>query len=246
MLLTHVALYFNEVTIALSKSPNYVQAVSVNSAASKISRLISYSMYYGKQLGRGFGGTPKFLFSTKGLLSSGILLLVIGWALGIWAISTRTHMTAGSTVAVGVGFAVGVPAIILSWAWIWTEDSYAYPEVAIPGLSILGFLMIIIGVSIWAVFKHADLSYGSKVSVAVGMGVGIPCLFTLTTILVQKDVRRRVLVTLGVSILGLGPIIWAIIAKTNLAQDVQVSVGVGLGTGLPCALVIIFLAVGWE
>lgn len=239
MLLTYMILYFNEVTTALSRSPKHLQQLSVNNTARNISRSSMLFVYYSKKVGRGILATLLFPLSDEGIITSGILLLIVGWAVGIWAIATKTPLSYDSRVSVGVGFAVGVPAMIILWVHIWHEDIYAYPEVFNTSVIMLALLLVGIGVSTWPVFRYAPLPYEEKVRVAVGMDVGVPCLFTLWVILVQREVARRpLLVTLGL-LAALVPTLWAIIAKTGLDQSVKVSLSIGLGIGLPCLIALV-------
>ena len=98
-----------------------------------------------------------------------------------------------------------------------------------------------IGVSIWAVLKYVPLPYGDRVYMAVGLGVGIPFLFTLWIKFLQEvygTPRKAILIT--IILLGaLAPSLWAIITKSGLDLSVKVSLSVGLGVGLPCLVPII-------
>lgn len=228
-------------TIALSRSPRYLQVLDVNSAARNINRSSLFFMYYCKQLRSGIIAALRFFFSKHGLSTCGVLVLITGWAVGIWAIATKIVLPYGSRVSIGVGFAVGVPAMIILWAGIW-EEEYAIREVLKPGLIILALLLVVIGVSIWAIFRYAPLSYGEKVNIAVGMGVGVPLLFTLWVAVVQNVIDLFWPFIVSAILLGaLAPGLWAIITKTQLDQNVKVSLSVGLAVGLPCVVPIVFM-----
>ena len=103
-------------------------------------------------------------------------------------------------------------------------------------------LILGIGVSIWAVLKYAPLPYGDRVYIAVGLGIGVPCLFRLWIIFLQSfynNPRKPILAT--VLLLGaLASALWAIITKSSLDLSVKVSLSVELGVGLPCLAPIVF------
>ena len=180
----------------------------------------------------------------NGLITLGLLTFIIGWALGIWAIATKTPLAYGLRVAIGVGFAIGLPAMILMWAKIWEDSRFGWPEVRKPALIFLGILFVCIGVGIWAVFSYADLPQGEKINMAVGIGVGAPCLYTLWVMLVQEGILLEPIIITATLIGVLAPSLWAILTKSSLSQDVRVSLSIGLGIGFPCLVPIGFLL--WE
>lgn len=223
MILTYMALYFKEMTMALSRSPKHVQDLNVNSTAQSISRLSLFFVYYTKSV-------FSFLFSAYGLVVSGIIVFIIGWILGIWAIATKTPLPYGSRISVGVGFAVGLLAIPVLWAKIWDTERVALNKVRKLGLIIFVILLGVIAACIWAVFHYATfLSYGERINIAVGMAVGVPCLYTLWVALVQDDDFVVPLVVTAVLCAVLAPSLWAIIMKTQLQQNTKVSLTSMLG-----------------
>lgn len=183
----------------------------------------------------------KFFLTEEGLVTLIILIALVGWALGIWAIATKTSLAYGSRVAIGVGFAVGLPFMIIIWISIST-DGYSSLDSPRFALILLAFLFVCIGVGIWALLRYAPIPYSEKVSIAVGMGVGIPCLYTLWVWLVSEyiDVGKPIIVT-AILLGALAPTLWAILTKSSLDQDVKVSLSVGLGVGLPCLVPIYYL-----
>ena len=114
MLLTYAALYFKDLIVALSRSPEHLQAVNIDTTAFKIDRSRLYFVYYCKQTERIIKG---IILIVLGLVRTipGLLVLIIGWALGIWAIATKSRLPYGPRVSAGVGFAVGLPAMIVIW-----------------------------------------------------------------------------------------------------------------------------------
>ena len=101
-----------------------------------------------------------------------------------------------------------------------------------------------IGVSIWAVLKYVPLPYGDRIYIVVGLGVGVPCLFTIWIASLQNLAygSRHDLILANCLLLGaLAPSLWAIITKSGLDLGVKVSLSVGLGVGLPCLVPIIFV-----
>ena len=115
MLLTYAALYFTDLIVALSRSPKYLQAVNVDTTAFKIDRSRLYFVYYSKQTGRAIKKIALFFVSDEALIIFGLLVLLVGWPLGIWAITTKSKIPYGPRVSAGVGFAVGLPFITLMW-----------------------------------------------------------------------------------------------------------------------------------
>ena len=122
MLLTYAALYFEDLIVALSRSPKYLQAVNVDSTAVKIDRSRLYFVYYCKQTGRIIKKAISFFISVKGLVTSGYLALILGWVLGIWAIATKTRLPYGPRVSAVVGFAIGLPAMFIMWIVILSDE----------------------------------------------------------------------------------------------------------------------------
>ena len=234
-LLTYVALYSREMRIALSRSPSHFQALNVNSAARNISLSSLLFIYYTKRVGRGIRTTFQYCLSQDGLSRLLVLIIIVGWALGIWAIATKTPLAHGLRVAAGVGFAVGWPFMAFMWLTVYFgEDDPKLPRRA---LMLLAFLFVCIGVGIWALFKFAPIHSGQKVTIAVGMGVGIPCLYTLWWFVVLFEMLDEFVSPIVVNTILLGalaPSLWAILTKSSLSQDAKVSLSVGLGIGLPC------------
>ncbi|MCJ1378602.1 hypothetical protein MMC17_001701 [Xylographa soralifera] len=241
MLFTYVALYFDDIYVAMSRSLDYVQAVSVNSTANKISQASLFFVYYTKRAGRGLIAAVQLLTKEEGLVTLGIVMLIVGWALGLSAITTNIPLTYESRTDVGVGFGLGLPAMIMLWTIIWDEDQYAYPEVRKPGLTMLAILLTAIGVSIWAVLRYTPLAYNEKVSIVVGIAIGLPCLFTLWVGLVQKDIWHQPFLWTAALLAALAPSLWAIITKSPRDQYLNISLSVGLVGGLPCIIAIVFL-----
>ena len=90
--------------------------------------------------------------------------------------------------------------------------------------------------------KYVPLPYGDRVYIVVGLGVGVPCLFTLwISFLWAHDgsLRAPILVTM-LLLAALAPSLWAIITRSGLDLSVKVSLSVGLGVGLPCLVPIGF------
>lgn len=133
MLLTYAALYFEDLIMALSSSPKYLQPVNLDTAAGKIDRSRLYFVYYCKRTGRAIKRAMLFFISTEGLITSGSLALMVGWVLGIWAITTKSRLPDGPRISAVVGFAIGFPAITIMWAKILNDDEY-YKKVRKPGL----------------------------------------------------------------------------------------------------------------
>ena len=134
MLLTYAALYFQDLIVALSRSPQYLQAVNVDSAAVKIDRSMLYFVYYCKQTGRAIKKAMSFFISVDGFITSVFLALILGWALGIWAIATKSRLPYGPRVSAVVGFAVGLPAMVIMWIMILADDEDWGIEARKPGL----------------------------------------------------------------------------------------------------------------
>ena len=74
-----------------------------------------------------------FFISIDGLITSGSLALIVGWILGIWAIATQSRLPYGPRVWAVVGFAIGLPALIMMWAMILADD-FDMNNVRKPGL----------------------------------------------------------------------------------------------------------------
>ena len=91
--------------------------------------------------------------------------------------------------------------------------------------------------------RYGPLPYGDRVYIAVGLGVGVPCLFTLWIylLLVSDDTPREAILVTIVLLGALAPSLWAIVTKSSLDLSVKVSLSVGLGVGLPCLVPIISL-----
>ena len=121
MLLTYAALYFKDLIVVLSRSPKYLQAVNVDATAAKRDRFRLYFVYYCKQTGRAIGKIISY-FVVVGIVNSVPLVLKVGWALGRWAITTKTGLPYGPRVSAAVGFAVGLPAMTIMWAFILDDD----------------------------------------------------------------------------------------------------------------------------
>ena len=133
MLLTYAALYFGDLSTALSRSPQYLQAVNVDTTAVKIDRSRLYFVYYCKKTGRAIKKIIFIFVSKEGLRVSGLLILIAGWPLGIWAIATKSSLPYGPRVSAGVGFAVGFPAMFIIWVNILESGKFAH-KVGKPGL----------------------------------------------------------------------------------------------------------------
>ena len=238
MLLTYLARYASEITLALSRSPEYLQTISINHTARNISRGSLLFTYYTKEIGRSLIAAITFLFSTQGLVTSGSIVLTTATIVGIWAIATKAALSRGDRISIGVGFAVGLLAFIIIWAVILDNGWYNIKKIVFS----LACLATCVGVSIWAILRYAPLSYSEKISISVGIGVGLPCLLLLWAIIIE-DVDEWTIVygshTILLSVLA--PVLWAIITKTQLDQSTRVSLSVGLGIGLPCLLAIIIL-----
>ncbi|KAL8825399.1 MAG: hypothetical protein Q9191_004446 [Dirinaria sp. TL-2023a] len=234
-LLTYIALYSREMRIALSMSPTHLQALNVNSAARNISLSSLFFIYYSKRVLKGTRAMFRFFVSEDGLASLIVLIFIVGWALGIWAIATKPALNYGSRVAAAAGFAVGLPFMAFMWIGISMDDDN--PRVAKPAFSLLAILFVCIGVGIWALLRYADLPHGQKVSIAVGMGVGIPCLYTLWVTMILWELLDglvKPIVANAVVLGALAPSLWLILTKSSLDQDDKVSLSVGLGIGIPC------------
>ena len=89
--------------------------------------------------------------------------------------------------------------------------------------------------------KYVPLPYGDRVYIAVGLGVGVPCQFTLWVLLllVSDDTSREPILVTIVLLGALAPSLWAIVTKSSLDLSVKVSLSVGLGVGLPCLVPLI-------
>ena len=234
MFLTYMVLYFKEITIALSRSPKHLQDLNVNSTARSISRSSLFFVYYVKNTGRGLLRALSFLFSKDGTVLSSITIFLIGWSLGIWALATKLSLPYGSRVSIVVGFAIGLPVIMFFWLVIAVADKSAPHSVLKLGFAIFVILLGVVTACIWAVFHHAPLSYGERINIAVGMGVGIPHLYTLWVAVAQNGIAKRPLIATAILCAALAPGLWALITKSQLQQNIKVSLGVGLGIGLPC------------
>jgi hypothetical protein len=190
--------------------------LSPNTVAQKPNRWALLPRYHAKPSG-------KLLF----------LAVITGVAVVIWAIVTKTDLTRD-------GLGVGVPAFV----WIWGEhfrfDRYSTSAV----LFLMAVLLAGDGVGIWAIFRFTSLPHGEQVSIAVGMGAGLPILFSLWIFLLcDKWAKISLFDFLFLSLLYavLAPIIWAIATKANLQLNVKVSLGVGLAVGLTYFCVFIFV-----
>ena len=238
MLLTYLARYASEIKLALSRSPEYLQTISINHTARKISQGSLLFTYYTKGVGRSLIAAIKFLFSTQGLVISGSILLSTATIVGIWATAKKTALSLGDRISIGIGFVVGLLAFIFIWAAILDKGWYNIKKIVFS----LACLAACVGVSIWAILSYAPLSYSEKISISVGMGVGLPCLLLLWAIII-KDVDEWKIVYGSHTVLlaVLAPVLWAIITKTQLDQSTKVSLSVGIGVGFPCLLAITIL-----
>lgn len=143
-------------------------------------------------------------------------------------------------------FAIGLSAtaILCYLTMIHTyriDDSYA---MAIKRLAkfLFGVLLIVIGMSIWAIFRHTSLSYNEKDHIVVGLVVGVlGCLFVFWFRPMQIRKWRWPLVVHVGLFAALAPSIWAIFKKISWDQDIKVSVTVGVEIDRPCLVCAICL-----
>ena len=226
---TYLVLYAPEVATALSSSALNPQNAEVNQTvvgknAKKLNRNALIFVSFCKRLFHSLS-SPDVLAIL--FLIALVILLLAGYIVGIVFLATHVPFTYGDRVAVAVGFALGIPGFILLFS-LSVVDAYHWKKI-VGGL---GVLFVALAVSIWAVLRYAPLSYSQKISVVVGMGVGLPCAYLMFAHVLFEAENPGVLVALFVTSVILAPVLWAIISKTSFDLDTKVSVSVGLGVSV--------------
>lgn len=225
--LTYMALYFREVTFALSRSPEQLQALNINSTAQSIKRSNLFFVYYCKRIG--LTNIARLLSSANGILALCTIGAAILWILGIRTIIMAYNLPLGSRIIVGVGYAFGLPTFIYLCFCIIQGEVNDNRRVFKPGLVIFTILLIpSVAVGIWAVMHHDILFQKERVNIATALGVGAPLLYLSWLRVIQSRNLCRLLVITALLYTALAPILWAIITRTDLKRDVKLSLGLGL------------------
>ena len=245
MLLTYTALYIDEIKLAFSPRAEYLPALIVNDTARSINRFSLLFGYYGRKV----LSHRKLLASI--LLSRRMIVFVstIAWAVGIWAIREKCPLPDRAQRDAAVAFGIGLPSMSLMWFTISrgngsyniTDSGAVVCENRAPKLAyiLLAFVLAGVGVGMWAVWSYAPLPDPARISIMMGLGVGVPILFTLWMLLILDDERgslHRPLLWSAALIVILVPSLWGVIKRSSYDLTDSVSISVGLGIGLPCAI----------
>lgn len=245
MLLTYTALYFSEIRLALSPRAEYLPALIVNDTARNINRFSLLFGYYSRKIIRHRKLLVTILLSRRMI----VLLSTVVWAIGIWAIWEKCPLPDRSQRDAAIGFGIGLPSMSLMWFTISrgngsyniTDSGAIVCEDRAPKLAyiLLAFVLTGAGVSMWAVWSYAPLPDTAKISIMMGLGVGVPILFTLWMLLILDNERgklHRPIFWSVVLTMILVPSLWGVIKRSSYDLTDSVSISVGLGIGFPCAI----------
>ena len=238
-----MVLYFKYVVTVLTWSAESMQRLHINRNARRIGKSASYLESFSKDFWLQLAQRSKILvsylvFYIEQLWFLIVVALIPGWTVGLWAIAVKTSLPGDLKVVVGVGFGLGIPFVVCLWASILLNEREE--RLRRPALVTFPCLLLGLGIGIWAVLTHSPLSYDEKVRVAVGMGVGGPCVFLLWILTLRHFGNLGPLSTVLFLIL-LIPSLWAMAVKTPWDRHVRVSVCLGVGFGLPCLVMILTL-----
>lgn len=205
---------------------------NLKGTALKVNRTVSMGRHYGNQ------SLKWCLGETKAGARWGLALviaLVIGYVVGIWAIAAKSlFLPHQDRVKVIVGFSVGIPAFLFLVLMIMVDSRH--PKLA---FSALACIIVSDGLGIGFLLSGSEmLPYSERVSIAVGIGVGFPCVFLLWVWVFalqspSRGILWRTWTLLVVPFLLLAPILWYILAESTLNREAKVSLSVGLFFGLP-------------
>ena len=196
------------------------------SVAQRTEILLSYLLYYTEELWE----------STASIVV--VITPIACWAIGIWGIAAKSSLPSDLKVVVAIGFALGIPSVLfLLGIILFHEDEKILRR---PALITFPCLLLGLGIGIWAVMAHAPLSYDESVRVAVGMGVGGPCLFLLWILTLRHFVKLAPVLSVLFLIVFI-PVLWAVAKRAPWDVHIRVSVCLGLGFSLPCLFMIVAL-----
>ena len=103
-----------------------------------------------------------------------LISVLVSIGVGTWAVFRYTPLPHSQQVTIAVGMCVGVPCVTLLWVAVYNESIYFFGS----GKYLLGSLAILPPV-LWAIIAKSTLSEDSKISLSVGLAVGLPALVGL-------------------------------------------------------------------
>lgn len=214
---TYSVLYFRQIWISFSWKQENLHNLNRSGISRQVNRFSLLLLYHTKQvLGR-------FAIVIT------LLIFTVGWGIGFWVIMGKSGLAYTEMVSVVVGFTIGFPSIVcLSAALFYSSRKWFISIYS-------GSIGIVVG--IWALVNHTPLSHNEKVSIAVGMAVGIPCLvLTWALVLLPDYFRKRGILLLLPLLLALAATLSGVSAGTHLRRATKLSICLALGLSLPSLL----------
>ncbi|KAF2453590.1 hypothetical protein BDY21DRAFT_424307 [Lineolata rhizophorae] len=222
---TYGALYFHEIKLSLAQRPQRTRIRNPNTVSHRLNTFTAFLAYYSRSA---FGGITG---------PTGVIILscvaIIAWAVGIWAIVTQVHMPTVQIVFIALGYAVGLPYLVSIWIYLCMRRAVSARHL----VAIFGFILCD-GVGVYVVMLYMPVPYGGKVSLAVGLAVGLPCLVSTWIWAWARSLHfgKRWWTCLAVLVTALVPSCWAVVTQLDIDFSASISIALALGLTLPTVL----------
>ena len=109
------------------------------------------------------------------MLTPELYRLVTAIGVSIWAVLRYVPLPYGDRVYIFVGLGVGVPCLFALWILFFQNVDFTVRDMILVNSLLLGAL----APSLWAIITKSGLDLSVKVSLSVGLGVGLPCLLPI-------------------------------------------------------------------